>query len=281
MATTHEHETEHGGGHPSLGQYIFIAILLFAITIVEFVIIMDFPGAAEKVIAEALGEPSTTILLFLLSGIKFAIVILFYMHLKFDNKFFFWVFIAGMVLAVMVGLALIGLFTAIKGGDLRAADAFSEPCYFDHSIGAHGENVCPEPVADPAPTPFPVVAPLAQYSAPPARVESAGGAAEVLDLSGPPDADIGFTLVQNYGCAACHSIDGSVLTGPSWQGIYGSQEALTDGTAATVNDEYITESIKNPDAKVVEGFTAGLMPATLGVQDDEIPHIIEYIKSLQ
>ena len=91
------------------------------------------------------------------------------MHLKFDNKFFFWVFIAGMVLAVMVGLALIGLFTAIKGGDLRAADAFSEPCYFDHSIGAHGENVCPERVADPAPTPFPVVAPLAQYSAPPAR----------------------------------------------------------------------------------------------------------------
>ena len=281
MATTHEHETEHGGGHPSLGQYIFIAILLFAITIVEFVIIMDFPGEAEKVIAEALGEPSTTILLFLLSGIKFAIVILFYMHLKFDNKFFFWVFIAGMVLAVMVGLALIGLFTAIKGGDLRAADAFSEPCYFDHSIGAHGENVCPERVADPAPTPFPVVAPLAQYSAPPARVEGAGGTAEVLDLSGPPDADIGFTLVQNYGCAACHSIDGSVLTGPSWQGIYGSQEALTDGTAATVNDEYITESIKNPDARIVEGFTAGLMPATLGVQDDEIPHIIEYIKSLQ
>ena len=281
MATTHEHETEHGGGHPSLTQYIVIAILLFAITIVEFVIIMDFPGEAEKVIAEALGEPSTTILLFLLSGIKFAIVILFYMHLKFDNKFFFWVFIAGMVLAVMVGLSLIGLFSAIKGGDLRADDAFSEPCYFDHSIGAHGENVCPDPVADPAPTPAPLVNPLAQYTDPPARVEGAEAASEVLDLSGPPDADIGFTLVQNYGCAACHSIDGSVLTGPSWQGIYGSQEALTDGTSATVNEEYITESIKDPDAKIVEGFTAGLMPATLGVQDDEIPHIIEYIKSLQ
>ena len=91
MATSHE--TEHGGGHPSLGQYILIAILLFAITIVEFVIIMDFPGEAEKVISEALGEPSTTILLFLLSGIKFAIVILFYMHLKFDNKLFFWTFV--------------------------------------------------------------------------------------------------------------------------------------------------------------------------------------------
>ena len=101
-------------------------------------------------------------------------------------------------------------------------------------------------MADPAPTPAPLVNPLAQYSDPPARVEGAEAASEVLDLSGPPDADIGFTLVQNYGCAACHSIDGSVLTGPSWQGIYGSQEALTDGTSATVNDEYITESINDP-----------------------------------
>lgn len=280
MATTHE--TEHGGGgHPSLGQYIFIAILLFAITIVEFVIIMDFPGEAEKVIAEALGEPSTTILLFLLSGIKFAIVILFYMHLKFDNKFFFWVFIAGMVLAVMVGLALIGLFSAMKGGDLRADDSFSQPCYFDHNIGAHGENVCPDPVAQPAPTPAPLVAPLAQYTDPPARVEGAAAAAQVVDLTGSPDADIGFSLVEKYGCAACHSIDGSVLTGPSWQGLYGTQESLEDGTSVLVDDEYITESIQNPDAKITEGFTAGLMPATLGVQDDEIPHIIEYIKSLQ
>ena len=281
MATTHE--TEHGGGgHPTLGQYIFIAILLFAITIVEFVIIMDFPGEAEKIIAEALGEPSTTILLFVLSGIKFAVVILFYMHLRFDNKFFFWTFIAGLVLAIMVGLSLIGLFTAIKGGQLRADDAFSEPCYFDHNIGAHGENVCADPVAQPAPTPAPLIAPLAQYTDPPARVGGGETAPpQELDLSGPPDAGIGETLVAQYGCAACHSIDGSVLTGPSWLGIWGSQEALTDGTSATVNEEYVTESIKDPDAKIVEGFTAGLMPATLGVQDDEIPHIIEYIKSLQ
>ena len=282
MATTHE--TEHvGGGHPTLGQYIFIAILLFAITIVEFVIIMDFPGEAEKVVSDSLGQPSTTILLFLLSGIKFAVVILFYMHLKFDNKFFFWAFVAGMALAVMVGLSLIGLFTALKGGELRAGDAAFAPCYFDHELGEHGENVCPTPVPEPTSTPFPLVTPLAQYSAAPVYDQSGttAAAAGPLDVSGPPAADVGAALVAQYGCAACHTIDGSALTGPSWQGIYGSQEALSDGTSATVNDEYITESILTPDAKVVEGFTAGLMPSTLGVKEDEIPHIIEYIKSLQ
>ena len=279
MATSHE--TEHGGGgHPTLGQYVIIAILLFAITIVEFVIIMDFPGEAEKVISDALGEPSTTILLFLLSGIKFAIVILFYMHLKFDNKFFFWVFIAGMVLAVMVGLALIGLFTAIKGGDLRAADAPYAPCYFDHDIGEHGENVCPTPTPQAPPTPHPQVTPLANYSAP-----APPGPGEDGPRPGPPaepDADYGQNLVDNvYGCNVCHSTDGTALAGPTWQGIYGSQETLDDGTTVTVDDDYIKESIQDPNAKIVAGFSAGLMPPTLGVLDEEIPHIIEYMKSLQ
>lgn len=275
MATSHETE-HHDGGHPSLAQYIVIAILLFAITIVEFVIIMDFPGEAEKVIAEALGEPSTTILLFLLSGIKFAIVILFYMHLKFDNKFFFWVFIAGMVLAVMVGLSLIGLFTAIKGGDLRADDAFASPCYFDHDLGEHGENVCPTPEPQPTSTPHPML-PTIAYTAP----VVAAPAAAVADVSGPPDAGLGEQLYVQYGCNACHSTDGSVLTGPSWLGLYGTEEQLDDGTSVLVDDEYIKESIQDPNARITAGFTAGLMPTTLGVSDEEIPHIIEYMKSLQ
>ena len=94
-------------------------------------------------------------------------------------------------------------------------------------------------------------------------------------------AAIGMQLVEEYGCNTCHSTDGTTLVGPTWQGLYGTQEELEDGTSATVNDEYIRESILTPDLKVVKGFTAGLMPATLGVKDDEIPHIIEYMKSLR
>ena len=276
MATTHETEHGGGGGHPTFMQYVVIAILLFAITIVEFVIIMDFPGESEKIISDALGQPSTTILLFLLSGIKFFIVILFYMHLKFDNKLFFWLFVAGMVLALMVGLSLIGLFTAIKGGDLRAGDAFAAPCYFDHTLGEHGENVCPTPEPQPTSTPHPVV-PTIVYSPPPAGPL----VVVVADVSGPPDAGLGEQLVATYGCAACHTIDGSDLTGPTWLGLYGTQEELDDGTSVTVDDEYIKESIQDPNAKITAGFTAGLMPPTLGVKDEEIPHIIEYMQSLR
>ncbi len=275
MATSHE--TEHGGGgHPSLKQYVFIAILLFLITIVEFVIIMDFPGPREKVIGDALGEPSTTILLFLLSGIKFAIVILFYMHLKFDNKFFFWIFIAGMVLAVMVGLALIGLFSAVKptlGGEPRLPDV-AVPCAFDHDLGKHGENVCPDPTPQATSTPAPMLEALA-ITAPVVASPSVGDGPG----SGEPSAAEGERLANEvYGCNACHSTDGTALVGPSWKGIYGSQEALEGGGSATVDGDYIRESINDPAAKLVEGY-GNLMPV-LGLSDAEIDSIIEYIKTL-
>lgn len=94
-------------------------------------------------------------------------------------------------------------------------------------------------------------------------------------------AAMGAQLVEQYGCNTCHSTDGTKLVGPTWQGLYGTQEELEDGTSAAVDDDYIRESIRMPDLKVVKGFTAGLMPATLGVEDDEIPHIIEYMKSLR
>ncbi len=276
MAITHE--TEHsGGGHPSLQQYIVIAILLFAITIVEFIIIMDFPGPREKVISDALGQPSTTILLFLLSGIKFAIVILFYMHLKFDNKLFFWMFVAGMVLAVMVGLSLIGLFTAVKptlGGEPRLPDV-AAPCAFDHTIGEHGENVCPDPTPQPAPTLAPTIPALTITAPVPGNGGPQGGPA------GEPSVAEGQRLSNEvYGCNACHSTDGTVLVGPSWQGIWGTQEGLEGGDTATVDAEYIRESINDPYAKLVEGF-GELMPTGLGVTEEEIDSIILYIESLK
>lgn len=90
-------------------------------------------------------------------------------------------------------------------------------------------------------------------------------------------------MAQNNGCLACHSTDGSPLVGPSWKGIYGSQEALTDGTTVEVNAEYLRESIVDPNAKIVEGFTPNLMPAAYGdsLSDSDIDAIIAYIKSLQ
>ena len=92
---------------------------------------------------------------------------------------------------------------------------------------------------------------------------------------------LGEEAYRKYGCNACHSIDGSQLVGPTWLGLYGTEEALEGGGTATVDEAYIVESIKEPNARITKGFTAGLMPATLGVTDDEILHIVEYMKTLR
>ena len=92
---------------------------------------------------------------------------------------------------------------------------------------------------------------------------------------------MGEQIYLKYGCNACHSTDGTALVGPTWQGLYGTEEELEGGSSVLVDDAYITESIRDPNAKITRGFTAGLMPATLGVKDEEIPHIIEYMKSLR
>jgi cytochrome c oxidase subunit 2 len=92
----------------------------------------------------------------------------------------------------------------------------------------------------------------------------------------------GQQYAQQYGCLACHSIDGSTLVGPSWKGVYGSQETLADGSTVTVDDNYLHESIVNPGAKIVRGFPPGVMPANFADQlsEEQIMDIIAFIKSL-
>ena len=107
------HETEHTSHHPTFNQYVLIAIILFAITIVEFVLIWD-----KAWIVDHLGYSKIPLLVGL-SAVKFAIVIMFYMHLKFDNRLLGTIFIAGLVLAFIVGIALIGLFVGF-GGEQRS-----------------------------------------------------------------------------------------------------------------------------------------------------------------
>jgi cytochrome c oxidase subunit 2 len=90
----------------------------------------------------------------------------------------------------------------------------------------------------------------------------------------------GQLLVTQNGCAACHSIDGSTLPGPTWQGLFGSNVELADGTSVTADEAFLAESIKNPPAKIVKGFQ-NIMPPFDKLTDEDIANIIAYIKTLK
>ena len=87
---------------------------------------------------------------------------------------------------------------------------------------------------------------------------------------------------QKFGCRACHSVDGRVGVGPTWKGLFGSQAALTDGVTATVDNDYLIESIRQPGLKITAGFQ-NLMPANIAthLSDEQIQDIIAFIETLK
>lgn len=94
-----------------------------------------------------------------------------------------------------------------------------------------------------------------------------------------PLEDFGKRVVERGGCASCHTTDGTVKTGPSFKGLFGKSETMADGSTVTVDENYIRESILEPNAKIVSGFTPQ-MPSFAGRFDDkQIAALIAYIKA--
>jgi len=92
----------------------------------------------------------------------------------------------------------------------------------------------------------------------------------------------GEKLFNSKGCVACHSTDGSAKVGPTWKGLWGAARELADGSKASADENYLREAIVSPNAKVVKGFAAGIMPTFQGqVTEDEMTAFIEYIKGLK
>jgi cytochrome c oxidase subunit 2 len=91
--------------------------------------------------------------------------------------------------------------------------------------------------------------------------------------------------MQNIGCFACHSLDGSKLVGPSFKGIWGAEHTVVTGKETrkvTVDEEYIKRSIYDPNADVVEGFMKGLMITYQGqLSEEDVASITEYLKTVK
>jgi cytochrome c oxidase subunit II len=98
-----------------------------------------------------------------------------------------------------------------------------------------------------------------------------GGGAESL-------ADRGKKLYGVKGCAACHSIDGSKVIGPTFKGVFGRSENLADGSQITVDENYIRESILTPQAKMVAGYPPTMPPFQGALSEDDLKALIEFLK---
>ena len=98
----HAEGDEHGK-HPSEGQYVIIAVILGTLTLVEVLLSYHKVGGSQDVTNSAL---------LVLAAIKFSMVAMFFMHLRFDNKLLRRLFLMGLTLAIVIYLAYLSTLHA-------------------------------------------------------------------------------------------------------------------------------------------------------------------------
>lgn len=92
-----DHDTEHHE-HPSDWKYIKVALLLAVLTAIEVVL---------SYTEDAVGTDPTVVLLLGFAVVKFFIVVMYFMHLKFDHPWFRRLFVMGLGLAAFCYVAFL------------------------------------------------------------------------------------------------------------------------------------------------------------------------------
>ena len=96
------HDDTHGHGLTDIG-YVKVALVLALLTALEVMLTYVDIGAAFLPV------------LLILMAVKFVTVVSYFMHLKFDNRIFSWLFYSGLILAVLVYVAALCTFQFFAG----------------------------------------------------------------------------------------------------------------------------------------------------------------------
>ena len=93
----------------------------------------------------------------------------------------------------------------------------------------------------------------------------------------------GLQILQQNGCVACHSLDGSRLIGPSFKGVYNPKNVIIDGETKqiTPDDEYMIRAIYDPNAEIVETFAPNMMVSyETSIDEEAMKEVLKYLKEL-
>ena len=89
----------------------------------------------------------------------------------------------------------------------------------------------------------------------------------------------GKALFDNLGCSGCHEAQ-STVRAPSLVGLFGRPTPLSDKRVVVADDQYIRDSILDPNRDVAAGYQPQ-MPTYAGqVSEDELLKLVAYVKSL-
>lgn len=93
--------------------------------------------------------------------------------------------------------------------------------------------------------------------------------------------ELGREVAARHACFGCHTLDGRRHIGPTWRGLFGAARMLADGTTVIADPAYLTESMMDPNAKMVSGF-AQVMPSYQGILSAaETAALVELIRAVR
>ena len=245
--------------HPTPLTYLKVAFILAALT-----------GIEVGVFYIDVLEPAFLAIFLILSAAKFCLVILFYMHLKFDSRLFSAFFVGGLLLAVAVVVVIMALFQVLS--------ALANPPEGEEVAAILDEPTRTSTIGPtPTHTPTPPVGATPTNTPPPAEPSPGDLVALGRDIYMNPPESVG---PQALWCSTCHTIEGLSL------GLIGPDQTRI-GTDAAIrkpglsSEEYIRESIRDPEAFIcdVERCTPGLMTKAIvrGLTDGEVDALVAFL----
>lgn len=93
--------------------------------------------------------------------------------------------------------------------------------------------------------------------------------------------EAGLFVFEKFGCAACHTLSDAGATGTVGPNLDQVSQVAAQRVGDMGAEDYVRQSILEPNAHVVEGFDAGMMPADFGerMTTEELNAIVNYLLS--
>jgi len=92
--------------------------------------------------------------------------------------------------------------------------------------------------------------------------------------------EIGRLVYNAKGCNACHTLDGSAGTGPTWKNLYGYEFSYRDGSSIVADVNHIRESIYDPGKYIRNGYDDQMASYQGRINTKEMNGLLALMRSL-